>query len=131
LSSDAPPVASRSSENRRGIVAMLTAMTLSTDNDTIVKLATTELPQGQIMAVRGLFGVLIAFVLVVATGEAHRLGALASPVVVLRALVESGVVLTLFGITAVVSSGLYTIHREQVRRPQASAPSGRPTGGSP
>jgi drug/metabolite transporter (DMT)-like permease len=75
--------------NRRGILAMLAAMTLFTANDTLLKLASDALAPGQIMAVRGLFASLFALGLVTAFGEWRRLPAIASPLVLLRAGFEA------------------------------------------
>ena len=44
---------SRAGENRRGIIAILPAMTLFTANDTLPKIVTVDLPPGEIMATRG------------------------------------------------------------------------------
>jgi drug/metabolite transporter (DMT)-like permease len=85
---------SSSTANRRGILAMLTAMTLFTGNDVLTKIATDSLPPGQIMAVRGVFAVLLTFGLVVALGEARHLKELKSPVVFGRGLLEAGVAFT-------------------------------------
>jgi drug/metabolite transporter (DMT)-like permease len=85
---------SQAAENRRGIIAMLTAMTLFTGNDALLKIATVGLPPGQIMATRGVFGVLLALGLVTAMGESRHLRELAAPVVALRAAVEAAVAFT-------------------------------------
>jgi drug/metabolite transporter (DMT)-like permease len=84
LSSPSSPAA-----NRRGILAMLTAMTLYTGNDTFLKIATADFPPGQIMAVRGIFAIVLAVGLVVAMGELQHWRKLASTRVLLRALVDS------------------------------------------
>lgn len=94
MSTAASPAASPATGNRRGILAMLAAMTLFTLNDALLKLAAADLPAGQIMAARGVFGSLIALALVLATGEARRLRELRSPIVAARALVEGAVVFT-------------------------------------
>jgi drug/metabolite transporter (DMT)-like permease len=75
--------------NRTGIVAMLTAMTLFTANDTLLKVATADLPPGQIMAVRGVFAVALVLALIAGRGEARRLPDLCHPVVLLRAGAEA------------------------------------------
>lgn len=77
--------------NRRGIVSMLVAMAFFVTNDTALKLASTTLPPGQIMAIRGLFASLFAIGLVAILGESRRLGGLASPKVLLRASLEAAV----------------------------------------
>lgn len=94
LSYAASPVLSQAAENRRGILAMLVAMTLFTANDALLKITTADLPPGEIMAVRGCFGIVIALVLVFASGEARHLRELRAPIVALRALVESFVAFT-------------------------------------
>jgi drug/metabolite transporter (DMT)-like permease len=80
--------------NRRGILAMLTAMTLFTGNDTLTKIATESLPPGQIMAVRGAFSLLLTLSIMVAMGEARHLKELKSPIVAGRGLLEAAVALT-------------------------------------
>lgn len=81
----------KTAHNRRGILAMLTAMTLFTGNDTLVKLASATYPPGEIMAVRGAFAVLTALGLTAAIGELRHLRGLASPMVLVRAAFEAGV----------------------------------------
>jgi drug/metabolite transporter (DMT)-like permease len=80
--------------NRSAIVAMLAAMALFTGNDTLTKLATAELPPGQIMGIRGTFAVLLIMGLVVAMGEARQLRELRSPILALRAVLEASVAFT-------------------------------------
>ncbi len=101
------------SDNRRGILAMCAAMALFVGNDTLLKIATADLPPGQIMAVRGLFASALAGALVLALGEGARLGGLARPVVLLRAGLEGLVaflyisslaVLPLANITAILQA---------------------------
>ena len=75
--------------NRRGIAAMLTAMALFTGNDTILKVATAQLPTGQIMAVRGVFAMAIVLGLILARGEIRQLAHIANPRVIGRAALEA------------------------------------------
>ena len=75
--------------NRRGILAMLAAMTLFTGNDTLVKLATADLPPGEIMAVRGVFAVILVLALIVGRGEARSLVELRQPIVLFRGALEA------------------------------------------
>src|SRR3954468_7674658 len=82
------PVSSAVS-NRRAIVAMLTAMALFTGNDTLTKLATADLPPGQIMGIRGVFAVLLTLGLLIAMGEARHLRELRSPILAGRAVLEA------------------------------------------
>jgi drug/metabolite transporter (DMT)-like permease len=75
--------------NHRGILAMLAAMTLFTANDTLVKIAAADLPPGQIMAVRGVFAVLVVFALVIGRSEFRHLRELRQPIVLFRAVLEA------------------------------------------
>jgi drug/metabolite transporter (DMT)-like permease len=73
---------------------MVTAMALFTANDTLTKVATADLPAGQIMAVRGRFSLLFVSGLIVAFGQVRRLKEIRSPIVALRGVLEAGVALT-------------------------------------
>jgi drug/metabolite transporter (DMT)-like permease len=75
--------------NRRGILAMLAAMALFTANDTLVKIAAADLPPGQIMAVRGVFAVLVVLALVMGRSEIRHLRELRQPIVIFRAALEA------------------------------------------
>jgi drug/metabolite transporter (DMT)-like permease len=75
--------------NRRGILAMLAAMTLFTANDTLVKLATSDLPPGEIMAIRGVFAVVLVLALVAGRSEVRYLRELRQPIVLVRAALEA------------------------------------------
>ena len=77
--------------NRRGILAMLAAMTLFTANDTLLKIATAGLPPGQIMAVPGLFAVALVVALLAGRGEAGHLRDLRQPAVFLRGALEAAI----------------------------------------
>jgi drug/metabolite transporter (DMT)-like permease len=68
---------------------MLAAMALFTGNDTLLKIASVDLPPGQIMAVRGLFGSAIALMLVIGSGHARHLRELLAPVVAGRGTIEA------------------------------------------
>ena len=80
---------SSAADNQRGILAMLTAMALFALNDTLLKIATSDLPASQIMAIRGLFASVLAIALVFGTGAAGHFKALWSPVVAVRAALEA------------------------------------------
>jgi drug/metabolite transporter (DMT)-like permease len=92
---------------------MLASMTFFVLGDTVLKLAAATYPPGQIMAVRGVFAVLITLGFIIASkqlGELHRVG---SRLVVIRAVLEAAVsflfitslaVLPLADITAIVQS---------------------------
>jgi drug/metabolite transporter (DMT)-like permease len=75
--------------NRRGILAMLMAMSFFIVNDTLLKLASATLPPGQIMAVRGLFATAVALCIVAAMGQLGGVRKLASPFAMLRACLEA------------------------------------------
>ena len=77
--------------NRRGILAMLAAMALFTGNDTLVKIATADLPPGEIMAIRGVFAVVLVLMLLAGRGEVRHLGALRQPIVLVRGALEATV----------------------------------------
>ncbi|AMJ59304.1 DMT family transporter [Bosea sp. PAMC 26642] len=81
-------------ENRRGIITMLTAMSLFTCNDALMKLAREVYPAGQAICLRTIFAVLAAFALVLGLGHADRLVLAFRPIVLLRGLVEASVALT-------------------------------------
>ncbi len=72
------------SANQRGIIAMLGAMALFTVNDALVKLASEHVPSTQIMAMRGLFAVIMMGGLVIATGAFGRLRDMRQPLVYSR-----------------------------------------------
>lgn len=78
-------------DNRRGIIAILLAMTFFITNDAIVKLASSTFPTSQVMAVRGIFASLFALGLVIAMRETKSLRRLISPLVALRATLEASV----------------------------------------
>jgi drug/metabolite transporter (DMT)-like permease len=103
----------RSAENRRGIVAMLAAMTFFVFGDTVLKLAASTFPPGQIMAVRGAFAVLITLSFIAATKQLGELHRALSRLVLLRAILEAAVaflfitsvaVLPLANITAILQA---------------------------
>lgn len=77
------------SENRLGILTMCAAMALFVTNDALLKLATTTLPPGQIMTVRGVFASMLALGLVLALRESTGLRGLRQPMVLARAGLEA------------------------------------------
>lgn len=76
-------------DNRRGILFMLTAMTLFVCNDAFMKLAREVYPPGQALALRAVFAIVIGVALIFAVGEQDRIGMAIQPRVVLRGLLES------------------------------------------
>lgn len=76
-------------QNRRGIIAMLTAMTLFCCNDALMKLARDAFPTGQAVALRTGFAILAGLALVAALGDWRKLKLGLRPLVLLRGLVEA------------------------------------------
>jgi drug/metabolite transporter (DMT)-like permease len=87
------PALSTASANQRGIVAMLTAMTLFTASDTLVKLAASTLPPGQIMAVRGVFAIGMMVTAMSLFGQAGQIKSVFNRTVALRSAIEGAVAL--------------------------------------
>ncbi len=90
-----------SGANRRGIIAMCTAMACFMTNDTLVKLVAEDLPSGQMIAIRGAFATVMVFTWLVIAGHARQIRMAASPLVAARAGLEA-IVAFLF-ITAIAS----------------------------
>jgi drug/metabolite transporter (DMT)-like permease len=84
---------STASANQRGILAMLAAMTLFTASDTLVKLASTALPPGQIMAVRGLFAVAMMLTVMATFRQLGTLKGMRNRTVLLRSALEGAIAL--------------------------------------
>lgn len=83
----APPV--EANANRRGIIAMCTAMACFLTNDTLVKIVARDLPSGEIIAIRGGFAAIMVFVWLIAAGHLRDIGRVASPLVATRAGLEA------------------------------------------
>ena len=81
-------------ENRRGVIAMVTAMSLFTCNDTLMKLAREVYPVGQAIAIRTIFAVLAGLMLVLAFREGGKLMLAFRPRVLLRGVIEASVALS-------------------------------------
>ncbi|MBN8997986.1 MAG: DMT family transporter [Rhizobiales bacterium] len=79
-----PPVA----DNLKGIAMMLLAGLTYIVNDTLIKLASARLPTGEIILIRGNFGVVFILGLVLATGAWRQLRWLRNGKVVLRSFGE-------------------------------------------
>lgn len=76
-------------QNRRGIIAMLAAMSLFCCNDALMKLAREAFPAGQAVALRTVFAILAGLVLVVLMGDTRKLPLAIRPLVLARAGVEA------------------------------------------
>ena len=85
------PESSRWSANSRGIVFMLLAMAFFVTNDTFMKLARADLPAGQVMAIRGAFGIVFTVAFVIAMGEVRRVRHVLRGIVMARAALELAV----------------------------------------
>jgi drug/metabolite transporter (DMT)-like permease len=77
------------SANRRGITAMLVSMAFFTVNDVIVKLVSVSYPATQIITVRGIFASIAFLVLAGLTGALRDLGAMRSPLILGRTVLET------------------------------------------
>lgn len=75
--------------NVRGILAMLLAMACLIVNDTLIKLASTSLPTGEIIFLRGLVATTLMILITMASRGAGNMRALLSGAVLLRAAAES------------------------------------------
>lgn len=82
---------SQAQKNLRGIVAMMLAMGLFVINDTLVKLAREHWEAGQIMAVRGLFGLVIMAVWLRQSGALGKLNLVLRPPMLGRGALEAGI----------------------------------------
>jgi drug/metabolite transporter (DMT)-like permease len=76
-------------QNRRGIIAMLSAMSLFCFNDTLMKLARDVFPAGQALALRTIFAVAASLALVVFMSDWRKLPLGLKPLVLARACVEA------------------------------------------
>jgi len=81
-------------QNRRGIIAMLAAMTLFCCNDALMKLAREVFPVGQALALRTIFAVVASLALVVFMDDWRKLPLGLRPIVLARACVEALCALT-------------------------------------
>lgn len=91
-------------DNRRGILAMVIAMSAFNLSDALTKLATLELPLGETIFVRGLFATMAVAVAVVVDGSWRQARGLLTPLLGLRLVGEVGS--TLFYLMALVHVGL-------------------------
>ena len=82
---------SQAQKNLRGIIAMMLAMGLFVINDTLVKLAREHWEAGQIMAVRGLFGMVIMAIWLGQSGTLDRLGLVFRPALMGRGALEAAI----------------------------------------
>ncbi|WID96131.1 DMT family transporter [Bosea vestrisii] len=81
-------------QNRRGIIAMMMAMSLFCCNDALMKLAREAFPTGQAVALRTGFAIAVGLVMVVVMGDWRKLPLGLKPVVLGRGVVEALCALT-------------------------------------
>lgn len=84
-----PGLAGCDAATLRGIIAMIASCALLVANDTLVKLASESLPAGQIMALRGLFALVVVAAAAPLLGGSKGLAAAARPLVLLRGILEA------------------------------------------
>ena len=90
--------------NRRGIAVMVVAMFAFNLSDALTKLATRELPLGEVIFVRGLFATAAVVAAVIATGSWRQIAGLADRRLAARLIGEMGA--TLFYLMALVHVAL-------------------------
>jgi drug/metabolite transporter (DMT)-like permease len=84
---------------QRGILAMIFGGAFFVFNDVLVKLATSTIPIGQLLLIRGLFAITLVIGFITVTGNLKNMKAAIKPIVILRATCE--VMVTLTYITAI------------------------------
>jgi drug/metabolite transporter (DMT)-like permease len=77
-------------ENLRGILAIVACNFLFLINDTMIKLASAELPLGEIITIRGAFATMVLVPVVVAAGLAREIRLIRQPALIWRTLAEIG-----------------------------------------
>lgn len=80
--------------NRKGIVAMCTAVACYTITDGLMKLATETLPVSQVITLRGVIAVAMMSAIVISTGVWRHVGGLFHPLVLLRVFFEMSMIVT-------------------------------------
>ncbi len=81
-------------QNRRGIIAMMAAMSLFCCNDALMKLAREAFPTGQAVALRTGFAIVVGLVTVAIMGDMRKLPLGLRPLVLGRGIVEALCALT-------------------------------------
>ncbi|SFC28320.1 Permease of the drug/metabolite transporter (DMT) superfamily [Bosea sp. CRIB-10] len=81
-------------QNRRGIIAMTTAMSLFCCNDALMKLAREAFPTGQAVALRTAFAIVVGIITVAMMGDMRKLPLGLRPLVLGRGIVEALCALT-------------------------------------
>ncbi|QCK86776.1 DMT family transporter [Phreatobacter aquaticus] len=81
--------AATAADNRRGIIAMVTAMACFMTNDTLVKIVAEDLPSGEIIAIRNGFAIVLVIGWMAASGLLAQARSILSPLVLSRAVLEA------------------------------------------
>ena len=87
------PLSQQIQNTRRGVFLMMSAMALYIVNDSLVKLASRQLPVGQILVVRGIFASIMMFTIIMAGGHYNKLKSTFEKFIVIRAVAEALVAL--------------------------------------
>lgn len=90
------------SPNLRGMLAMTFASITFVFSDTLSKIATQSWSVAQVLTVRGVFAILIAFSVVVTAGEGRKLRHAAEPLVLMRSAIECFVAMTFISALALM-----------------------------
>jgi drug/metabolite transporter (DMT)-like permease len=80
--------------NARGMLAMTAASMLFVCSDALSKIVSQTWTVGQMMAVRGIFAILLALSVTLITGAGRRLPMIGRPVLIVRSMLEGSVALT-------------------------------------
>lgn len=96
------PVFSSLSPNLRGMLAMTLASIIFVFSDTLTKLATQSWSVAQVLTVRGVFAILIAFGAVLIAGAGRKLRHAIEPLVLARSAIECFVAMTFISALALM-----------------------------
>ncbi|MEW6454235.1 MAG: DMT family transporter [Pseudomonadota bacterium] len=75
--------------NRRGMIAMVGAMAAYSVSDALTKLASKTLPLGEVLAIRGIFTVLLIGTLLIALGQIRHLRTAMTPLILTRSVFDA------------------------------------------
>jgi drug/metabolite transporter (DMT)-like permease len=76
-------------DNRRGMIAMVTAMACFMTNDTLVKIVAEDLPSGEMIVIRNTFATALVLCWLAASGLVGQIRSILSPLVLARAVLEA------------------------------------------
>ena len=83
------PSSQQVQNSKRGVILLLSAMALYVVNDSLVKLATTLYPVGQILVVRGIFASLLMLGIIMRGGHLNKLKDTFEKFILIRAIAEA------------------------------------------